>query len=137
VKVLTHGEIMDGGASAFESVAKLDRGTLSLDFMGSIRADNPFQELEPHLRELACKLAEHRGSIERAVIDFVALEFCNSSGFYIIMDLVECVYRHVSGPVLVRRVEDDDWHQETLPILLNIDDEAISSRTRWEDVRGL
>lgn len=137
MKVLTHGEIMDGGGSAFESVAKLDHGTLTLDFMGSIRADNPFQELEPHLRELGRALAEQRGAIERAVIDFVALEFCNSSGFYIIMDLVECVYQNVDGPVLVRRVKDDDWHQETLPILLNIDDEVIASRTRLEDVRAL
>jgi hypothetical protein len=137
VKVLAHGEIMDGGSSVFEMAAKLDRDTLRLDFMGEIRADNPFQELEPHLRELNRALAEHRGSIERAVIDFVGLEFCNSSGFYVIMDLVECVYQNTNGTVLVRRVKDDDWHQETLPILLNIDDEAISSRTRLEDVRGL
>lgn len=137
MKVLTHGEIMDGGLSVFQSVAKLDGGTLVLCMEGSIRADNPFQELEPHLRELGRVLAEHRGAVQRVVLDFVELDFCNSSGFYIIMDLVECVYRSVSGPVLVRRVEDDDWQQETLPILLDLDDEAIASRTRFEDVRSL
>lgn len=137
MKVLTHGEIMDGGASVFQSVATLDEGTLRLGLQGAIRADNPFVELEPHLQELRRALEEHQGQVEQAVIDFVELDFCNSSGFYIIMDLVECVYQDTSGPVLVRRVEDDDWHQHTLPILLDIDDASIGGRTRFEDVRAL
>ncbi len=137
MKILAHGEIMDGGATVFQSVATLDAGTLRLVFEGAIRADNPFQELEPHLHALARVLEAQRAEVLRAVLDFVSLEFCNSSGFYVIMELVECVYRHVEGPVLVRRIVDDDWHQYTLPILLDIDDEKIGGRTRFEDVRAL
>jgi len=39
--------------------------------------------------------------------------------------------------VIVRRIEQDDWQQETLPILLNIEEEEIASRTQFEDVRAL
>jgi hypothetical protein len=43
----------------------------------------------------------------------------------------------VKGTITVRRVRDDDWQQETLPILLNLDEEAIASRTNFEEVRAL
>jgi hypothetical protein len=73
-------------------------------------------------------------TIERTVIDFTELEFCNSNGFYIIMDIIELVYAAATGPVLVRRLEEDDWQQETLPILLNLDEAAVAARTSFEDV---
>jgi hypothetical protein len=71
------------------------------------------------------------------VIDFSELEFCNSNGFYVIMDIIETVYGKVSGPVLVRRLEEDDWQQETLPILLNLDEASVAARTTFEDVREI
>ncbi|MCA9710594.1 MAG: STAS domain-containing protein [Myxococcales bacterium] len=134
MKILTYGEIMEGGASVFQSVAKLDGDTLSVVLEGAIRADNPGLKLQGHVRELTAALLEHRAEVRRVVIDFVELEFCNSSGFYVVMDLVESVYRGVDAPVTIRRVRDDDWQQETLPILIDIDDPGIHARTRFDDV---
>ncbi|MDP3274982.1 MAG: hypothetical protein Q8Q09_07275 [Deltaproteobacteria bacterium] len=135
MKILTYGEIMDGGASVFHSVAKLDGSTLLVSFEGVIRIDNPYRFLSGYLDELGKLLPTH--AIAQTVIDFAELRFCNSNGFYIIMDLVECVYANVEGTITVRRVRDDDWQQETLPILLNLEEEAISTRTHFEEVRGL
>ena len=135
MKILTYGEIMDGGASVFHSVAKLDGSRLFVTFEGVIRIDNPYRFLEPYLQELDKTLPEQ--SVSESVIDFAQLKFCNSNGFYVIMDIVEVVYRHAKGNVTVRRVRDDDWQQETLPILLNLDEDAIAQRTSFEEVRAL
>lgn len=70
-------------------------------------------------------------------LDFTELRFCNSNGFYVIMDIVEAAYQNVPGQVTVRRLLGDDWQQETLPILLNADEEAISQRTSYSDVQDL
>jgi hypothetical protein len=134
MKVLTYGEIMDGGSSVFHSVAKVDDAHLVHTFEGVIRVDNPYRSLKGHLDELTAKLPEHE--VSDVVIDFSELRFCNSNGFYVIMDIVEAIYRGAgSAPVVVRRIEDDDWQQETLPILLNIDEEAVARRTKFENVR--
>ncbi|MBL8684173.1 MAG: hypothetical protein JNK05_33675 [Myxococcales bacterium] len=135
MKILTYGEIMDGGASVFHSVAKLDGERLFVTFEGVIRIDNPYRYLEPYLQELDKTLPDQ--TVGECVIDFAQLRFCNSNGFYVIMDIVETVYRHVKGNITVRRVRDDDWQQETLPILLNLDEDAIASRTAFEEVRAL
>jgi hypothetical protein len=135
MKILTYGEIMDGGASVFHSVAKLDGERLFVTFEGVIRIDNPYRYLEPYLQELDKTLPDQ--TVGECVIDFAQLRFCNSNGFYVIMDIVETVYRHVKGSITVRRVRDDDWQQETLPILLNLDEDAIASRTAFEEVRAL
>jgi hypothetical protein len=135
MKILTYGEIMDGGASVFHSVAKVDGDRLFVTFEGVIRIDNPYRFLEPYLHELDRSLPEQ--NVRESVIDFAQLRFCNSNGFYVIMDIVEAVYRHVKGAVTVRRVRDDDWQQETLPILLNLDEDAVASRTTFEEVRAL
>jgi hypothetical protein len=135
MKVLTYGEIMDAGVSVFHSVAKIDDDRLLVSFEGVIRIDNPYRYLEGYLKELSDILPKQ--PVGKTTIDFVDLRFCNSNGFYVIMDIVESVYRSVKGPVHVRRVEEDDWQQETLPILLNLDEEAVSARTTFENVREL
>lgn len=134
MKILTYGEIMDGGGSVFHSVSKLDAGRLLHTFEGVIRVDNPYRSLKPHLDELIALLPQQ--PVEDVVIDFSELRFCNSNGFYVIMDIVEAIYSGArEAKVTVRRIEDDDWQQETLPILLNIDEDAIARRTRFEEVR--
>ena len=135
MKILTYGEIMDGGASVFHSVAKLDGTKLIVSFDGVIRIDNPYRYLSPFLKELAEVLPKQ--TVTETLIDFVDLRFCNSNGFYVIMDIVELVYTHVKGPVSVRRVEEDDWQQETLPILLNLDEEVVAQRTSFQNVKEL
>jgi hypothetical protein len=135
MKVLAYGEIMDGGASVFHSVARVDGPHLFVTFEGVIRIDNPYRYLSGYLSDLSSLLPTLR--VERTTIDFVDLKFCNSNGFYVIMDIVEAVYGAVPGPVTVRRIRDDDWQQETLPILLNSDEEPVLSRTSFEDVREL
>ena len=135
MKVLTYGEIMDGGASVFHAIAKVDGSRLLLSFQGVIRIDNPYRYLSPFLAELKDLLPKQ--SATEGLIDFVELKFCNSNGFYIIMDIVEIVYGALPGPITVRRIRDDDWQQETLPILLNLDEDAISDRTAFEEVREL
>lgn len=134
MKVLTYGEIMDGGKSVFQSVAKLDGHRLYLSFEGVIRIDNPYRYLHGYLDELARVLP--RQPIKETTMDFVKMRFCNSNGFYVIMDIVDAVYNLVPGPVTVRRVTDDDWQYETLPILLNLSEEHVSSRTTFEEVEA-
>lgn len=135
MNVLTYGEIMDGGVSVFHCVAREDEGNFSLTFSGVVRIDNPYRYLSLLLQDLREILPKRQ--ITRSVLDFTELEFCNSNGFYVIMDIVELVYMLVPGPVLVRRLQEDDWQQETLPILLNLDEESIAARTTFEDVREL
>jgi hypothetical protein len=135
MNVLTYGEIMEGGASVFHCVVREDAGSLFVIFSGVVRVDNPARHLADLLAELRQLLPGR--SIDRTVIDFTELEFCNSNGFYIIMDIIELVYAAVTGPVVVRRLEEDDWQQETLPILLNLDEAAVAARTFFEDVREI
>lgn len=134
MKVITFGEIVDGGASVFHSVATLDARVLKHRFEGVIRVDNPYRFLKPHIDELAAKVPAL--SIDEISIDFSELRFCNSNGFYVIMDIVEALYFGATeAKVTVRRLDDDDWQRETLPILLNVDDEAIGRRTSFVNVR--
>jgi len=58
MKILTYGEIMDGGVSVFHSVAKLDGDRLFVTFEGAIRIDNPYRFLEPYLNDLSKVLPE-------------------------------------------------------------------------------
>ncbi|MCB9796760.1 MAG: hypothetical protein H6741_29015 [Alphaproteobacteria bacterium] len=132
MKVLTYGDIMDGGRSVFTSVAKLDGDSLLVSFMGVIRVDNPHKELRRYIDDLARILPELE--VSQTVFDFTELLFCNSNGFYVIMDITELIYQSVGGPVKVRRLKVDDWQQETLPILLDVDEDEIGQRTTFEDI---
>ena len=135
MKVLTYGDIMDGGKSVFTSVAKLDGAKLILSFSGVIRVDNPYRHLEHFINELEEKLT--KTPIFEIEIDFRELNFCNSNGFYVIMDITEIIYNKVPASVLVKRLKNDDWQQETLPILLNTDEPDISDRTTFEEFAEL
>lgn len=135
MKVLTYGDIMDGGKSVFTSVAKLDGAKLILSFSGVIRVDNPYSHLENFIHELEGKLT--KTPIFEIEIDFRELNFCNSNGFYVIMDITEIIYNKVPASVLVKRLKNDDWQQETLPILLNTDEPDISDRTTFEEFAEL
>ncbi|MBA7554120.1 hypothetical protein ES705_46732 [subsurface metagenome] len=135
MKVMTYGDIMDGGKSVFTSVAKLDGAKLILSFSGVIRVDNPYRHLENFINELDEKLT--KTPIFEIEIDFRELNFCNSNGFYVIMDITEIIYNKVPASVLVKRLKNDDWQQETLPILLNTDETDISDRTTFEEFAEL
>ena len=135
MKVVTYGDIMDGGKSVFTSVAKIDGKKMILSFSGVIRVDNPYKHLESYVNDLDEEL--RRTEIENIELDFRELNFCNSNGFYVIMDLVEIVYDRKEVPVIVNRLKDDDWQQETLPILLNIDEPEINDRTSFNEFSEL
>ncbi len=135
MKIVTYGEIMDGGLNVFHSTARLDDDNhLFLTFEGSIRIDNPYRYLSNYLDELARLLPQQ--SITGTTIDFVKMRFSNENGCYVIMDIVDTVYNLVPGSVLVRRLIDDDWQQVTVPSLLNIEEEAVASRTKFEEVKA-
>ncbi|MBA7549587.1 hypothetical protein ES705_42077 [subsurface metagenome] len=135
MRVLTYGDIMDVGTSVFTSVAKLDGTKLILSFNGVIRVDNPYKYLENYINDLEDELKE--SVINEIDFDFRELNFCNSNGFYVIMDITEIIYNRLSAPVLVKRLKDDDWQQETLPILLNIDEPEINNRTTFKEFSEL
>ncbi len=132
MKVLAYGEIMDGGASVFSSVAKRDGKKLIMTFSGVIRIDYPYKHLQGYIADLERLIPEE--NLESVEFDFRELSFCNSNGFYIIMDITELIIAQVDGPVFVKRLEDDDWQQETLPILLNVDEPDIGERVVFEDL---
>jgi hypothetical protein len=135
LKVLAFGEIMDGGTSVFSSVAKVDADLLIVSFGGSIRIDNPYRYLEQYLLELEQLLPQEK--ISRIELDFKELDFCNSNGFYIIMDISEMIIGSINGPITVKRLKGDDWQQETLPILLNVDEPEIDARITFEEFAGI
>jgi hypothetical protein len=135
LKVLAFGEIMDGGISVFSSVAKVDADLLIVSFGGSIRIDNPYKHLEQFLVELDQLIPQEK--IDRVEFDFKELDFCNSNGFYIIMDITEMIIDSTKGPIRVKRLKDDDWQQETLPILLNVDEPEIETRTTFEEFAAI
>lgn len=126
---------MDGGKSVFTSVVKIDGKKMILSFSGVIRVDNPYKHLESYVNDLDEEF--RRTEIENIELDFRELNFCNSNGFYIIMDLIEIVYGRQEVPVIVNRLKDDDWQQETLPILLNIDEPEINDRTSFKEFAEL
>ncbi len=135
MKVLAYGDIMDAGRSVFTSSTKVDAGSLLVAFEGMIRVDNPLKQLQAYIDELEATLDAL--DVKETCLDFTDLRFCNSNGFYVIMDITEIIYRAVGGPVKVRRLLDDDWQQETLPILLDFDEDEVRERTRFEDVAEL
>jgi hypothetical protein len=49
------------------------------------------------------------------------------------MDITEIVLQQNDCPVEVHRLADDDWHQETLPILLNVDASDMNARVSFID----
>ena len=131
MRILTYGDIMDGGTSVFTSVAKLDGLKLIVSFSGAIRVDNPYRYLATYVSELEDRLPPTQ--VHSIELDFTELNFCNSNGFYVIMDIVEILYNIFPAHVTVKRLKDDDWQQETLPILLNVDEPEIAKRTTFED----
>ena len=132
MRVLAYGDIMDGGISVFNSVARIDGAKLILSFNGVIRIDNPYRHLEGFLRELEDIVSKEK--IDEVEFDFNELNFCNSNGFYVIMDITELIINKIQGPIVVKRSKDDDWQQETLPILLNTDESEICERTTFQDL---
>ena len=106
MKVLSYGDIMDGGSSVFTSVSKIDEAKLIVTFGGTIRIDTPYSHLESHLNDLETALQKQR--IEAVELDFQDLSFCNSNGFYIIMDITEMIINQSKGPIVVKRLKDDD-----------------------------
>jgi hypothetical protein len=126
---------MDGGTSVFTSVAKIDGKKMILSFSGVIRVDNPYKHLESYVNDLDEEI--RKTDVEDIELDFRELNFCNSNGFYVIMDLVEIIYDSKDAPVIVNRLKDDDWQQETLPILLNIDEPEINDRTSFKEFTEL
>ena len=126
---------MDGGTSVFSSVTKVDADLLIVSFGGSIRIDNPYKYLEQYLLELDQLIPKEK--IGRIEFDFKDLDFCNSNGFYIIMDITEMIIGTLKGPITVKRLKDDDWQQETLPILLNVDEPEIEARTTFEEFAAI
>ena len=131
MRVLTYGDIMDGGTSVFTSVAKLDTPKLIVSFGGVIRVDNPYRHLSAFVSELEERLPA--AQVEAIELDFTELNFCNSNGFYVIMDIIEIIYNAFTARVTVKRLKEDDWQQETLPILLNVEEPEIGKRTSFED----
>jgi hypothetical protein len=122
---------MASGSSVFTSVTKLDGKKLILTFGGVIRVENPYKHLESYLNDIGHKL--NGITIDKIELDFRELNFCNSNGFYVIMDIIEIIYNNFDAPVVVNRLKEDDWQQETLPILLNVDEPEINDRTTFQE----
>ena len=86
--------------------------------------------VKPRIESSGEGAQEKIGKIE---FDFKELDFCNSNGFYIIMDISEMIINAIKGPITVKRLKADDWQQETLPILLNVDEPEIEARITFQE----
>ena len=131
MKIVAYGDIMERGRSVFTSVTTIDDSRLTIRFSGVIRVDTPYRHLENYVADLGSALADEK--IAEIEFDFRELSFCNSNGFYVIMDITEMVVSRFASPIFVKRLRHDDWHQETLPILLNADEPSIARRLTIED----
>ena len=105
MKLIAYGDIMSGGTSVFISTTRVDGGKLCVSFSGAIRIDNPHLHLQTYIDELDAQLAKL--NVRETELDFTELRFCNSNGFYVIMDIAELVYRSTKGPVGVLRLSSD------------------------------
>lgn len=134
VKVLSYGEVMDGGLSVFHSMATLDEEKhLCVTFVGVLRVDNAYRYLHAYLEELAKCLPMQKITV--TTLDFVKFRFSSSNNFYVIMDIVDAIYNLTTGPVVARRNDDDDWQVVTMPILLNMSEPHVAERTTFEAVK--
>jgi hypothetical protein len=135
MEILTYGDIMEGGTSVFTAIIKIKGEELITSFKGVIRVDNPYKHLSYFIKDIETKIIVKE--IKSTIIDFTELKYTNSNGFYVLMDIIDNIYKNTKGPITIKRLKDDDWQQETLPILLNCDDEKISSRIKLEDEYNL
>lgn len=131
MKLLSYADIMDNGKSVFTCSAQTLKDKLVVNFKGEIRVEQPYKYLSPFLDDLTAKL-KNSGIVETE-LNFVELKYCNSNGFYALMDIIELIYKKVEGQIIVRRITGDDWHSETLPILLDLDEEGVAERTVFLD----
>lgn len=131
MKIITFGDIIESGNSVFTAVSQLDNDNLIVKFKGVIRTNNPYKDLNKYIKDMEEKLKENK--IGNIIIDFTDLKYCNSNGFYVLMDIMDTIYNNTLEKVIVKRLKQDDWHQETLPILLNINDEKIAKRLSFID----
>jgi anti-anti-sigma regulatory factor len=131
MNILTYGEIIENGKSIFSVIAKMDDDKLIVKFEGELRSEHPLKDLEYFMESLEPKAKENE--ISKTEIDFTELKFCSSNGFYVVMDILEAIFNNSTGDIYVKRLSEDDWHQETLPVLLNIDDKGIAARVTVEN----
>ena len=132
MKFLATSEILADGKTVFTASSFIRGEVLLVSFHGELRVEHPYKYMQPFIDELAQKLPGEK--VKTAQVDFSRLDFCNSNGFYAIMDAIELIYRLPGIPVEVKRNRNDDWQQETLPILLNIENKDIASRTEIIDI---
>jgi len=133
MKKLCCGEITEGNRTVFSSFAALDdEHRLVVQFDGVIRVADPYPLLCGYLKELKQVLPQLEAC--SALVDFVKMRFCNSNGFYVVLDILEAVYGLVPGSVTIRRLAEDDWQVETLPILLRALGEDTCARTIFDNV---
>jgi hypothetical protein len=131
MKIITYGEIIEAGNSKFTAVTQLNNDELIIKLNGKIRTENPYKYLSKYIEDMRTKIIETE--IKNTTLDFTELQYCNSNGFYALMDVIEIAYNKTSCPVTIKRLKHDDWQQETLPILLNISDEQIQKRTTFKE----
>jgi hypothetical protein len=135
MKILAYGDIMEGGTSVFTTILKIKGDELIVSFKGVIRVDDPYKYLSYFIKDIETKIDIKE--IKNTIIDFTELKYTNSNGFYVLMDIIENIYKNTKGAITVKRLKEDDWQQETLPILLNCDDKKVSSRIELEDQYNL
>lgn len=130
---LCSGQISEGTKRVFTSAATLDDDNrLVVTLEGIIRVDDSSQLLSGYVKELDRMLSSLQVSM--AFIDCTRLRFCNSTGFYAVMDILETIFAHVPGQVTIRRLSDDEWQTETLPLLLIAIGDSVVARTGYEEV---
>jgi hypothetical protein len=135
MQILLFDEIIENGNSIFSIITELENQTLIVNFKGELRTEHPYKELEYFIENFGPTISEL--SLQDAHIDFTDLRYCNSNGFYIIVDIMDLIYSNCQGKITVRRLFDDDWHQETLPVLLNVHEEQNRERIIIEDANNV
>lgn len=133
METLCRGEIIESNRVVFVSETAIDdKNQLLVTLAGIIRVSDPQQFFSEYTKNISIKLPSL--PTKSVIIDFSKFVFCNSTGFYLVLDIVESIYCHFPGTIIIRRLLDSEWQIETLPILLRAIGEQIIPRTIFEDI---
>jgi len=126
------GSIIKQSQEIFHVKMQIEEEVVLIDFFGELTVDNPFQQLAECIMKMESLLKQT--TVKNAEIDCSLIDKVNPIGFYVLMDFIRMVYRHLTGFIHIKRKKDDPWQQKFIPILINLEEPDVDERTTISDL---